>query len=71
MRYVEGKAFFLRGDVWVDGTYDEKKSPKPVTIKFASPEYFALAKDKNVAKWLSVGDKVIIVLPNKVVQIEP
>ncbi len=71
VRYVEGKAFFLRGDVWVDGTYDEKKSPKPATIKFASAEYFALAKDKNIAKWLSVGDKVIIVLPNKVVQIEP
>ncbi len=71
VRYVEGKAFFLRDDVWIDGTYDGKKSPKPVTIKFASADYFALAKDKKIAKWLSVGDKVIIVLPDKVVQIEP
>lgn len=70
-RYIEGKAFFLRGDVWVDTTYDAQKSPKPVTVKFATPDYFALAKDKTIAKWLSVGDKVIIVLPGKVVQIEP
>lgn len=70
-RYVEGKSFFLRGDVWVDGTYDAQKSPRPVTIKFASPDYFALAKDKTVAKWLSVGDKILLVLPQKVVQIEP
>jgi Ca-activated chloride channel family protein len=70
-RYVEGKAFFRRGDVWVDGAYDEQKSPKPLTIKFASPDYFTLAKDKTIAKWLSVGDKVLIVLPGKVVQIEP
>ncbi len=71
VRYVEGKAFFLRGDTWVDGEYDEKKSPKMVTVKFASPEYFALAKDKTVAKWLSVGEKVIVVLPGKTVKIEP
>ncbi|HEY0076370.1 MAG TPA: VIT domain-containing protein [Abditibacteriaceae bacterium] len=70
VRYVEGKSFFLRGDVWVDSAYDAQKSPKPVTIKFASPDYFALAKDKSIAKWLSVGDKVLLVLPNKVVQIE-
>lgn len=70
-RYVEGKAFFLRGDVWVDGTYDEAKSPKLVTIKFASPEYFALAKDKTVAKWFSVGERAIVVLPGKTVKIEP
>jgi Ca-activated chloride channel family protein len=71
VRYVEGKSFFLRGDIWVDSAYDAQKSPKPVTIKFASPDYFTLAKDKSIAKWLSVGDKVLLVLPNKVVQIEP
>jgi Ca-activated chloride channel family protein len=70
-RYVEGKSFFLRGDTWVDGSYDEVKSPKLMTIKFASPEYFALAKDKAMAKWLSVGERVIVVLNGKTVKIEP
>ncbi len=71
VRYIEGKAFYLRGDVWVDGTYDEAKSPKLVTIKFASPEYFALAQSKTVAKWFSVGERAIVVLPGKTVKIEP
>ena len=70
-RYVEGKTFFLRGEVWVDSAYDQQKAPKPVIIKFASPDYFALAKEKTVAKWLSVGEKVLLVLPGRVIQIEP
>jgi Ca-activated chloride channel family protein len=69
-RYVEGKAFFLREGVWFDGSFDETKSPKPQVVKFGSPEYFALLRDKSVAKWLSVGDKVVLVLPNRVVRVE-
>jgi Ca-activated chloride channel family protein len=71
VRYVEGKAFFLRNEVWTDGEYDETKSPKAETIKFGSNEYFALLKDAKTAKWLSVGDRVILVLPNRIVRIEP
>ncbi|MDF2439808.1 MAG: Ca-activated chloride channel, partial [Abditibacteriota bacterium] len=70
-RYIEGKAFFLRGEVWTDGAYDVQKSPKPQTIKFGSSEYFGLIKEAKVAKWLSIGERVLIVLPNRVVQIEP
>ena len=71
VRYVEGKAFFLRGDTWVDGAYDEAKSPKPTVVKFASTEYFALVKDKTVAKWLSLGERVIVLINGKPVKIEP
>ncbi|HVF10453.1 MAG TPA: hypothetical protein VNA16_06610 [Abditibacteriaceae bacterium] len=71
VRYVEGKAFFLRNGVWADGAYDPAKSPKLVRIKFASAQYFALAKDITIAKWLSIGERVILVLKDKTVQIEP
>jgi Ca-activated chloride channel family protein len=71
VRYIDGKSFFLRNGVWTDGAYDEAKSPKVTAVKFASAEYFALLKDKQIAKWLSVGERVLIVLKDKTVQIEP
>lgn len=70
-RYVEGKAFFLRDGVWTDTLFDAKKSPKIETVKFASPEYFELAKDPKIAKWLSLGDRVLLVLEGKTIKIEP
>jgi Ca-activated chloride channel family protein len=71
VRYIEGKAFFLKDGVWTDGAYDAAKSPKLVTIKAFSPEYLNLLKDAKVAKWLSVGERVIIVLNDKTIKVEP
>jgi Ca-activated chloride channel family protein len=71
VRYIEGKAFFLKAGVWTDGDYDAAKSPKLVTIKAFSPEYINLLKDAKIAKWLSVGERVIIVLNDKTIKVEP
>jgi Ca-activated chloride channel family protein len=71
VRNIEGKTFILKNGVWTDATYDEKKSPKIETVKFASPEYFALAKDAKMAKWLSVGERVLIVLNGRTLKVEP
>jgi Ca-activated chloride channel family protein len=68
-REIAGKTFELKDGVWTDTTYEPQKMPDSETIKFASPEYFALAKDARVAKWLSVGEKVIVVLDKRVVRI--
>jgi Ca-activated chloride channel family protein len=71
MRTIAGKSFVLRNGVWTDRTYDAVKSPKPVTVKFASDEYFALARDAEVAKWLSAGARVIVVLRDRIIEIVP
>jgi hypothetical protein len=71
VRYIEGKAFFLKDGVWTDGDYDAAKSPKVVTVKAFSPEYIALLKDAKVAKWLSIGERIIIVLNDKTIKVEP
>jgi Ca-activated chloride channel family protein len=71
VRYIEGKAFFLKDGVWTDGDYDAAKSPKLVTIKAFSPEYISLLKDAKVAKWLSIGERIIIVLSEKTIKVEP
>jgi Ca-activated chloride channel family protein len=70
-RYIEGKAFFLQDNVWTDGAYDAAKMKQIETIKFGSNQYFALLKDAKVARWLSIGERILLVLPDKVVRIEP
>ena len=70
VKALEGKTFVLKNGVWMDAEYDAAKSPKVETIKFASQEYFALLKDAHMAKWLSVGEQVLIVLNGRTVKIE-
>jgi Ca-activated chloride channel family protein len=71
MRTIEGKTFELKNGVWTDADFDAQKAPRIQTIKFASPEYFTLANDARIAKWLSVGEKVILVLGDKTIQVVP
>ena len=69
VRTIEGKAFYQRAGIWVDGAFDASKA-KPEIITFGSADYLKLLSDKKVAKWLSVGDRVIIVLPNRVIEVK-
>ena len=70
-RFIEGKTFRLQDDVWTDTDFDAKNSPPPQTVKFASDEYFQLARDAKIAKWLSAGNRVLVVIGNRIVKIEP
>lgn len=71
IRNVAGKTFVLRDGVWTDSLFDATKKFATETVKFASPRYFALAKDTKIAKWLSVGQRVIVVIENRNVVIQP
>jgi Ca-activated chloride channel family protein len=71
VRNIEGKTFVLKDGVWTDATFDAAKNTKIETVKFASPEYFALLKDARVAKWLSVGERVLVVLDGRAIKVEP
>ena len=70
-RFVEGKTFVLQNGVWTDFAFDAKKSLPTQSLKFASSEYFVLARDAKTAKWLSVGKRVLVVIGNRVVRVEP
>lgn len=70
-RLIEGKTFELKNGEWTDADYDAAKSPKIETIKFASSEYFALTKNPRVAKWLSVGEGVLLVLDGRTIRVIP
>jgi len=68
IKHVGSKTFYLKGDVWTDSEYEE--SMTAVKIKFGSDEYFDLIKDKpELAKYLSIGTKVIVVYKNKAYEI--
>ncbi len=71
LRSIAGKTFELKDGVWTDTAYNPQKSPKIEAVKFASSEYFDLARDKRVAQWLSLGERVIVVLDGRTVRIEP
>ncbi len=70
LRYAAGKSFVLRDGVWTDTTFNAKQNAKIEVVKFASPAYFALSKDANVAKWLGVAQRVLVVIGKRVVKIE-
>jgi len=61
IRYKENKTFYLKDGVWVDSVYQEGSPVREV--KFNSDEYFILLAAKPaLAKFLSVGTKLIVVL---------
>ena len=70
-KLIEGKTFELKNGVWTDSAFDAAKAPKVETIQFASKEYFALTTNSRVAKWLSVGDRVLLMLDKRAIRVEP
>jgi len=79
VRFVAGKSFVQKGqvqaadgtliDLWVDTALDEGMTPRPVA--FASAEYFALAEEVQVARWLSLSPALVLVIDGAAVQIVP
>jgi Ca-activated chloride channel family protein len=67
---VTNKTFYNVGGVWTDSKYDEKDKDKIQKIKFGSEEYFRLIEDATLAKYLSVGESMIVVYKGNIYQIE-
>ncbi|MEZ5347509.1 MAG: VIT and VWA domain-containing protein [Pyrinomonadaceae bacterium] len=56
------KTFYLENGVWLDSVYKEESKLNEVRIKFASNEYFDLVtKEKELAKYLAIGEKLVVV----------
>jgi len=59
IRYKDDKTFYLKNGVWVDSLFKEGSPVKE--IKFNSDEYFRLLAEKpGLAKYISVGTKLIV-----------
>lgn len=69
-QFVANKNFFKQGNIWVDSAYDAASKLPTVKIVFASDEYFKLAEaDRELARYLALGEEVIFVWNKKVYQI--
>ncbi|MBX7060774.1 MAG: VIT and VWA domain-containing protein [Pyrinomonadaceae bacterium] len=70
IRKVDLKTFYLLGEVWTDGEFDPKAGLSETKITFGSDEYFDLVTQKpELAKYLSLGEQVVIVWKDKVYRI--
>ena len=69
-RHVAGKTFYWNGKRWIDATTRSLKDARPIRIKFASDEYFALyTKEPAVAKWLALGRNITFTLDGELYEI--
>lgn len=61
VRQIADKTFYLNNGVWYDSLYAENSKNNSTKIKYLSDEYFALiAKDKQLAKYLAIGEQVTV-----------
>ncbi|HEX9996264.1 MAG TPA: VIT domain-containing protein [Abditibacterium sp.] len=71
VKTIEGKTFTLVNRIWTDNSLNSQQLAGPKrTITFASREYFDLLRDPKLAKWLSVGDRVIMGWKGTVLEIK-
>jgi uncharacterized protein YegL len=68
VRYVDGKRFVLRGDVWVDESYRDDMDV--VDIEFLSDAYFELLRENpDINRILALGEKVVFVTNDRAYRI--
>jgi len=67
VKKVGVKTFYLKDGVWVDSAYKKTAGLREMKLKFASNEYFDLInKEKALAKYFAIGEKVLVVLNGRV-----
>jgi Ca-activated chloride channel family protein len=65
---VENKTFFNKNGLWVDSEYEGKMETIKIE-KFSSAYFKLLTKNPKIAKYLSLGDNVIVVLNHTAIEI--
>lgn len=70
IRKIGVKTFYLRDGVWTDSEFDAAKRLPESTVKFASEEFFRMiAEDKEIARFLAVGERAVIVWRGRVIRV--
>ena len=70
VKKVGAKTFYLENNVWIDSEYKEESKLVEIKLKFADNDYFDLvAKEKELAQFLSLGEQVVVVWKGKIYRI--
>lgn len=57
---IGSKTFMLKSGVWVDTAFDSKTAKKTISVKYFSKNYLELVKNKELKKYLSLGENIDI-----------
>ncbi len=69
-QFVANRNFFNQNNVWVDSEFSAAAKLKEISLKFGSEEYFKLAaSDPALARYLALGEEVVVVWRNQVVRV--
>jgi Ca-activated chloride channel homolog len=64
------KTFYLENGVWIDSEFKEETKMPEVKLQFAGDEFFVLiSKEKELAQYFSLGEKVLVVWKGKVYRV--
>jgi Ca-activated chloride channel homolog len=70
VQFVAGKSFFQNGNQWMDSAIQKLPNAKHVRIQFGSQDYFnLLAKQRQAAPWLALGQDVQFVWEGTIYEI--
>lgn len=72
VRHAGDKTFFLKDGVWTDAGLLDRSDIKPdQTVTFGGKEYYDLIfSDAALAKYLSVGDRVVLEYRGRIIRVE-
>lgn len=69
-QFVANKNFFNQNKVWVDSEFSAAAKLPEITVRFGSEEYYKLAaSDAELARYLSLGEEVVVVWRNSVYRV--
>ena len=69
-QFFTNKNFFNQSNVWVDSEYTADAKLPEIKVKFASEEYFKLAAaDRELARYFSLGEEVVVVWRSQVYRV--
>ena len=69
-RFVGNKTFNNENGVWIDTEFAAAAKLPEIIVKFGSDEYYDLAvKDPELARYLSLGNKVVVVWKGKIYRV--
>ena len=70
VKTIGAKTFYLVGNTWCDASYDPKKHKPTIKVRFLSDKYLQLlTQHPQIAKYLSLGRKVVVVVAGKAYEI--
>ena len=73
VRNIGNRAFYRRGDRWVDSSVTEEQEKAPIRVKQFSDDYFTLTRrfGRDLTQYLVFDDPVLVNLESQAYLIEP